>query len=386
MEFTDGLVFAIVVGARLLVPLLIPRFPLPAILAALVIDAADQTVFQQLTDLDLDGYQSYDKALDIYYLTIAYISAMRNWASPFAFSVARFLWYYRLVGVVLFEMTEERFLLLLFANTFEYFFIFYEGVRTSWDPARLGRKGVIVAAAGIWIFIKLPQEWWIHVAQLDFTDFMKEDVFGVTPETSWGDALTNRPWVTALLLAAIVGIAVLAYIGSKRLPPRDWAFTVDSDTVGRHLGWTATPTPVPEPVFGWASFEKTALLTLVSAIFAQVLGSNASGLQLLLAVALVVLVNAGIANWRIARGYQWRSTFVQFLVLSVANLVVIGGFAALVQIGDDTEFSLPRAMFFALLLSLIIVLFDRYRRIRSARLIDRGQVDDADPRVGFASD
>ncbi|MGI9623512.1 MAG: hypothetical protein ACR2PK_11800, partial [Acidimicrobiales bacterium] len=64
MEFTDGLVFAIVVGARLLVPLLIPRFPLPAILAALVIDAADQTVFQQLTDLDLDGYQSYDKALD----------------------------------------------------------------------------------------------------------------------------------------------------------------------------------------------------------------------------------------------------------------------------------------------------------------------------------
>jgi len=385
MEFTDGLVFAIVVGARLLVPLLIPRFPLPAILAALVIDAADQTVFQQLTDLDLDGYQSYDKALDIYYLTIAYIAAMRNWASPFAFSVARFLWYYRLVGVVLFEMTEERFLLLLFANTFEYFFIFYEGVRTSWNPARLGRKGVIAAAAGIWIFIKLPQEWWIHVAQLDFTDFMKEDVFGVTAETSWGDALTNRPWVTAILVAALVGIGVLAYLGSKRLPPRDWAFTVDADVVGRHLGWTAMPTPVPERVFGWASFEKIALLTLVSAIFGQVLGSGASGLQLLGGVALVVLVNAAIANWRISRGYQWRSTFVQFLVLSVANLAVIGVFAALVS-GDDNDFSLPRALFFALLLTLIIVLFDRYRRIRSARLVEKGLVDDADPVAGFASD
>jgi len=38
--------------------------------------------------------------------------------------------------------------------------------------------------ACIWIFIKLPQEWWIHIAQLDFTGFMKEDVFGTTPTTS----------------------------------------------------------------------------------------------------------------------------------------------------------------------------------------------------------
>ena len=48
---SDDLVFLLVVGARFLVPLLIPRFPLPAILAALVIDAADQTIFQAFTDL-----------------------------------------------------------------------------------------------------------------------------------------------------------------------------------------------------------------------------------------------------------------------------------------------------------------------------------------------
>ena len=188
-----------------------------------------------------------------------------------------------------------------------------------------------------------------------------------------------------LLVAALVGIGVLAYLGSKRLPARDWAFTVDADVVGRHLGWTAIPTPRPEAVFGWASFEKIALLTLVSAIFGQVLESSASGLELLAGVALVVLVNAAIANWRIGRGYQWRSTFVQFLVLSVANLAVIGAFAALVS-GDDAEFSLPRALFFALLLTLIIVLFDRYRRIRSARLVERGEIDDADPVAGFAAE
>jgi hypothetical protein len=38
------------------------------------------------------------------------------------------------VGVVLFELSQLRVLLLLFANTFEYFFAFYEGVRLRWDP------------------------------------------------------------------------------------------------------------------------------------------------------------------------------------------------------------------------------------------------------------
>ena len=101
-ETSDLLIFWVVVAARFLVPLLIPRFPLPAILAALIIDAADQTIFQQFTNLDLEGYQGYDKALDIYYLAIAYISTMSNWSNIFAFRVSRFLFYWRLVGVALF--------------------------------------------------------------------------------------------------------------------------------------------------------------------------------------------------------------------------------------------------------------------------------------------
>ena len=90
----------LVVGLRLVVPLFIPRFPLPAILAALVIDGVDKSIFAAFTGLPLDNYQSYDKALDIYYLTIAYLSVLRNWRNPFAVGVAAFLWYYRLVGVL----------------------------------------------------------------------------------------------------------------------------------------------------------------------------------------------------------------------------------------------------------------------------------------------
>ena len=136
----DGVIFAAVVAARIAVPLAIPRFPLPAMLAALVIDGIDQTIFQTFTTLDLSGYQAYDKALDVYYLSIAYVATLRNWTNFSAYGVSRFLYYYRLVGVVLFELTQLRWVLLVFPNTFEYFFDFYEGcapdgIRGAWVAA-----------------------------------------------------------------------------------------------------------------------------------------------------------------------------------------------------------------------------------------------------------
>ncbi len=141
-DSSDLIIFFIVVALRFIVPLFIPRFPLPAILLALVIDAADQTIFQQFTNLNLDGYQNYDKALDIFYLTVAFLAVYRNWTNSTAIVVARFLWYYRLLGVWLFEVFQERWLLMIFPNTFEYFFIAYELLRTQWDPRRLTRKVV----------------------------------------------------------------------------------------------------------------------------------------------------------------------------------------------------------------------------------------------------
>ena len=75
-------------GAHSVLPAAVhpPSSRFPAILGCLVVDAADQTIFQAFTDDPLPGYQSYDKALDVYYLAIAYISTMRNWRDPVAFS------------------------------------------------------------------------------------------------------------------------------------------------------------------------------------------------------------------------------------------------------------------------------------------------------------
>ena len=56
MSGTDAMIFGLVVALRLLIPLGILRYPLPAIIAALVIDAADQTIFQQTTNIDLEEF------------------------------------------------------------------------------------------------------------------------------------------------------------------------------------------------------------------------------------------------------------------------------------------------------------------------------------------
>ena len=88
MGAKETLLVTLVVGLRFLVPLLIPRYPLPAVVASLVLDAADQSIFHAF-GYDPPHYQSYDKAMDVYYLAIAYVATLRNWTSPSAYRVAR---------------------------------------------------------------------------------------------------------------------------------------------------------------------------------------------------------------------------------------------------------------------------------------------------------
>ena len=115
------------------------------------------------------------------------------------------------VGVVLFEQTQIRALLLVFPNTFDVLLRLVRG-----RSARAGIRDVsgamllIGIAAFIWIFIKLPQEWWIHVAELDATDLIKTNVFGVDSSASWTDAIAARPWVLVVVVAAVVALVLAA--------------------------------------------------------------------------------------------------------------------------------------------------------------------------------
>ena len=361
---SDELVFAAVVIGRLGIPLLIFRYPLPAILACLVLDAADQTIFQNYTNLNLDGYQSYDKALDVFYLAIAYLSTLRNWVAPFAANTAMFLWYYRLVGVVIFELTQERAFLLIFPNTFEYFFIVYETIRLAWNPARLSNRAVIGLAAFIWIFIKLPQEWWLHIAKLDFTDFMKEDVFGVSVDTSWGEAIGENLWFVGLMIVVVVAVVIGVRYALAKAPPRDWKFSFDVDS---HLGPPPTGYVRPARLLTWDLFEKVVLTGLVSVIFALIVPDvDGTFLRVTFAVSVIVIANAALTQWLSARGWEWDSVMRNFFFTLALNIGIALGYIWLLRRGDD-PIDEGGTLFFILLLTLIITLFDRYRHVRAAR-------------------
>jgi hypothetical protein len=359
-DTSDIAVFLVVVGLRFIIPLFIPRFPLPAILAALVLDAADQTIFQQFTNLNLDGYQNYDKALDIFYLTIAFLAVYRNWTNTTAINVARFLWYYRLFGVWLFEVYQERWILFIFPNTFEYFFIAYAAIHTQWDPRRLTDRAVIGLAAFIWIVIKLPQEWWIHIAQNDFTDFMKVDVFGTTPTTSWADAITNRPLVTLALVVAIALAAALVVWAYRKAPPKDWPFRVDVD---KPVPQVELPDRPQAPLWIAPPFaEKLLLVGLIAAIYTSVLNLDTPVLRIVAATALIIGASVGVSQLLARRGIEWSSLGLQWIVLAVVNSALIGTYAVLV--GSSLNRSL--AFFFGLLLTMVIVLYDRFIGERTA--------------------
>lgn len=353
----DSAVVVAIVLSRLILPLFIPRFPL-IIVAALVLDAADQTILQQYTSIDTTEtgpYQGFDKALDIYYLSIAYLATMRNWTSDAAFRISQFLFFYRLVGVTLFELADERWMLLVFSNTFEYFFIFYEVVRLRRDPSRSSARFWFLSAAFIWIFIKLPQEWWVHVAQLDTTDVVRE-----------------RPWLGVLAaLAALALAACLLVVVRPRLPKPDWAYrwladplpTAMDEAHERHA-YLVRASRLRSPEL----FEKAiGLLTLICIIFVSILPAvEMTPLQIAIGVTAVVIANTFVSVWFARRGgFSIESQAVSFTLRLGLNVLFV--WLATVLLRGDSSFNFRYGVFFAFLITLIIWLYDYYRPVYDTR-------------------
>ena len=367
MDMSDQAVTWTVVLARFLIPLTIPRFPLPSIVAALVLDAVDQTIFQQFPTLPLADYQGYDKALDIYYLAIAYISTMRNWSNYLAFQVGRFLFYYRLVGVALFEIWHLRALLLIFPNTFEYFFIFYGICRLRWDPSRMTKRLLLGSAALIWI-VKLPQEYWIHIAQLDAaTDWIKMNIFNATTEALWSDVFRDA-FLVFLGGGALLVLVLLAVwrLVTRCLPPADRALTFSHGThpnafTSEQLRRARASEAAS--IIDRALIEKVVMVSLLGITFAQVLPDvRATNLQLAISVAFVITVNTALSHWLARRGNMWAFALREFAVIGIVNLSLVLVYASLAP-NVDGAIDLRNTLFFVLLLTLMVTLFDRYRQI-----------------------
>lgn len=166
----------IVIALRLLVPLLIFRFRLTGALLSMLVDALDVV----LTDaMSLGGFEEHyhttDKLLDSYYLAIEWVVAF-GWDNPWARWPALLLFPYRMLGVLLFELTGERVMLFVFPNLFENWWL-YAVIVQRFFPAiepRTWRSTLVPLA--LLLVPKMAQEYVLHYSEAQPWDWLKRNV------------------------------------------------------------------------------------------------------------------------------------------------------------------------------------------------------------------
>jgi hypothetical protein len=133
-----------------------------------------------------------------------------------------------------------------------------------------------------------------------------------------------------------------------------------------------------------ALVEKIVLVTLVSLCFAQVLpGVQATDLQLAVGVTFVVILNTVLSHLLARRGFGGAFTMLQFIVLASVNSVVMLAYTVLrTMLGDQV--GIANALFFVLIFSLLITLFDRYRQVYLMRFSPSDRSWQEQPEPGAA--
>ena len=152
----------VIAAIRICGSLPVLRWPLAGGILAILVDLSDLLLRDVLELGGIGDYQTLDKWLDQVYMATFLIVALR-WTGV-ARTVAVALYTYRMAGFVLFELTAERSLLLVFPNVFELWFLLVAAVGAErvarWSVPRIAAAIVVSTAA------KEAQEWALHGARL----------------------------------------------------------------------------------------------------------------------------------------------------------------------------------------------------------------------------
>ncbi len=151
-------------------------FPFPGAIIAMLVDNFDVFLKNLLDEGSVRDYHSFDKWLDLVYMFTFFVVALR-WQGT-ARNIAVGLFVYRLIGVVAFEVSQDRDVLIFFPNLFEFWFVFVAGAKflrleERWrgEPHLRGlvpfryARGQLVVILPVMLAIKLPQEYALHVGR-----------------------------------------------------------------------------------------------------------------------------------------------------------------------------------------------------------------------------
>jgi LytS/YehU family sensor histidine kinase len=107
----------------------------------------------------------------------------------------------------------------------------------------------------------------------------------------------------------------------------------------------------------------------VTVIFTQFLITGASPLQVAISVIVFVTLNAFVSQAIARRGRSWRSMVLEFVAMMVINLgmaLILEAFEVWVGI-RSVRIPIALTLFLVFLVTVLVVLFDRYHTVFRAR-------------------
>lgn len=172
----------IVIAMRLALPLTILRWPLAGGVFSLILDALDVVLVDALAGILGQPpefgplYAQIDKWLDLYYLGLELVVS-RRWSETWPRRAVALLFGWRLIGVVLFEITVNRPLLVVFPNLFENLYL-YILVARRWFPNLMPQTAGQTALVSLLLLIpKEIQEYVLHWEELHPWQWLRETFF-----------------------------------------------------------------------------------------------------------------------------------------------------------------------------------------------------------------
>lgn len=174
---TEELIIALV---RVLGSLPVLIWPFPGAILAMLDDQSDLFLMNLIHAGGVRDYQEFDKLLDQVYMLTFLIVALRWHGIPRTIAVV--LYVYRVIGVVTFEVTGARDILIVFPNLFEFWFVFVAALKffhleaqPTDEPARPERFAGLVpfryepsqlaTVIPVLLAVKLFQEYALHVGR-----------------------------------------------------------------------------------------------------------------------------------------------------------------------------------------------------------------------------
>lgn len=188
--------WGLVIIIRLVVPLLILRWNLSGAILAIIADNLDVVILDFLGVTEFAPYNQVDKFLDTYFYLIAGYT-MFSWpkrrgsawgeksssTNKFARNVGIFLLGYRLLGVIIYEITNLRAVLFIFPNVFIFYFMYYLIYMKIFKKEPFTNLKNALPALVILTLLKLGHEYILHVAQFPIYEWIRTNILRVFVDT-----------------------------------------------------------------------------------------------------------------------------------------------------------------------------------------------------------